>query len=217
MTQVALISPLTFHVRTTTRQSSNSPHAKKHPRMTTLDVANTTNPLQGVTGVKNQASAAVPPMALMTTRNALFVGEFEPGPARKLYPQSHRSALSGLTNPQLGHSFIEEANVQCLLKVLREVPLSNKQRKLTPGAGLQIWKFFLPVESSLKRTNCVFSSIQSCIGFCLVNQCLCDVEMLAHPDIPIDQFQHHVWMTVRQIACLDSQILQFVAGTPQLF
>jgi len=40
--------------------------------MTKLDVAKTTNPFHGMTGVKNQATAAVPPMNLKTARSVLF-------------------------------------------------------------------------------------------------------------------------------------------------
>jgi hypothetical protein len=77
--------------------------------MTTLDVTNATNPFHGVIGVNNQTTAAIPVMALTTWRKALrivFVLEGWTEPARKLYPQSHRSVCSGLTNSSLGHSFI---------------------------------------------------------------------------------------------------------------
>ena len=77
-----------------------------------VDVTNATKPFQGVTGVNSQTTAATPAMALTILRSAfriLLVLEIWADPARKLYPQSHRSALSGLVNSQIGHSFIEEA------------------------------------------------------------------------------------------------------------
>jgi hypothetical protein len=79
--------------------------------MTRLETANVTNPFHGVIGVINQATPAIPPVTLTSSRSALrilFRREGWAEPARKLYPQSHSSALSGLANSQMGHSFIEE-------------------------------------------------------------------------------------------------------------
>ena len=63
-------------------------------------------------GANSQTTAATPAMALTTSRSALrilLVREGWAEPARKSYLQSQRSALSGLANPQMGHSFIEKA------------------------------------------------------------------------------------------------------------
>ena len=76
--------PKLYRALVAATQSSNSPHAKTHPSMTTLDVGNAANPFHGVIGANNQPTAATPAMALTTSRSALrilFVREGRTDPA----------------------------------------------------------------------------------------------------------------------------------------
>jgi hypothetical protein len=117
------------------RQASQflqGPGHPPHPRSTALDVTKATSPFQGVIGVISQTRAAIPAMALATRRNTFHVLRVLEGsaPARKLYPQSQRSILSGLTNSQLGHSFIEEVVCLKTARSLRRAYTENAPKSL---------------------------------------------------------------------------------------
>lgn len=97
-----------------------------------MEITNVTKPFHGATGVNNQTIPAIPTTALTTSRIALRIVFARDGcdgcaePAKKLYPQSQRSASSGLINRQVGHSFVIEELVLEKTNYVREDELTPK-------------------------------------------------------------------------------------------